>query len=93
MDHNQIENIYQTLIGVMNEEYCVAGVENLFVEGSECDCAYDQMLEAYARLRNRLGVQNEDADVEMIIHSLMKIERLVAIKMFEYGRKMQEFVR
>lgn len=87
MDSKQIENIYNTLIGVMNEEHCVPGVENLFAEGSECDRAYSEMLEAYTRLRDRLGVENEDADVEAIINALLKIERLVAIKMFEYGTK------
>ena len=85
MDTVKIESIYLTLIGQMEEAFCVAGVENLFEEGSECERAYSEMLEAYACLRNRLGVENEDADVEMIINSLLKIERLVAIKMFEYG--------
>lgn len=88
MNIKRIEDIYDTLIGVMNEEHCVPGVENLFIEGSECDCVYSEMLEAYARLRDRLGVQNEDADVEVIINSLLKIERIVAMKMFEYGSKM-----
>lgn len=89
MQNNQIENIYNTLIGVINEEYCVPGVENLFAEGGECDRAYEQMLEAYARLRDRLGVADEDADAEAIIDSLLKIQRLIAVKMFEYGRKMR----
>ena len=88
MQNDQIEKVYYTLIGMLNEEHCVSSVENLFTEGSECERAYDEMLEAYGRLRNRLGVLNEDADVETIINSLLKIQRLVATKMFEYGRKM-----
>ena len=88
MKDKQIENIYYTLIGQMQEEFCVPGIENLFVDGSECDLAYDEMLEAYERLKNRLGIQNEDADIEIIINSLFKIQRLVAFKMFEYGKKM-----
>ena len=88
MKDKQIENIYYTLIGQMQEEFCVPGIENLFVDGSECDLAYHEMLEAYERLKNRLGIQNEDADIEIIINSLFKIQRLVAFKMFEYGKKM-----
>ncbi len=87
MDAEKIEYIYLTLIGQMGEAFCVAGVENLFEEGSECDCAYSQMLDAYARLRDRLGVENEDADVEQIIDALRKIEKIISMKMFEYGVK------
>ena len=85
MDTDKIKNIYLTLIGQMEEDYCVVGIENLFEEGSACDCAYSQMLDAYARLRERLGVENEDADVEQIIDALRKIEKIVSMKMFEYG--------
>ncbi|MBE6917704.1 MAG: hypothetical protein E7470_07400 [Ruminococcaceae bacterium] len=85
MDTVKIESIYLTLIGQMEEAFCVAGVENLFEEGRECDCAYNQMLDAYARLRDRLGVENEDADVEQIIDALRKIEKIISMKMLEYG--------
>ena len=85
MNAEMIDNIYLTLIGQMDDAFCVAGVENLFEEGSVCDCAYEQMLDAYARLRERLGIENEDADVEQIINALRTIERTVSMKMFEYG--------
>lgn len=87
MDTEKVENIYLTLIGQLEEAFCVAGVENLFEEGSACDCAYSQMLDAYARLRDRLGVENEDADVEQIIDALRKIEKIISMKMFECGVK------
>ena len=77
MRKDQIENIYDTLIGQMQEDYCVPGVENLFADGSECELAYDEMLGAYARLRDRLGVTDEDTDVEMIINSLLKMLNLL----------------
>ena len=89
MINEQIENIFYTLLGQMQEEYCVPGVENLFAEGSECEQAYDEMLEAYAHLRQRLGVTDEDPDVETILHSFWTMQRLIAIKMFEYGAKTQ----
>ena len=88
MDATSAEKLYYTLIGQMQEEFCVPEVENLFAEGGECEQAYDEMLEAYGRLRERLGVVDEDRDVETIINSFLKIQRLVAIKMFEYGAKM-----
>ena len=87
MDIEQIEDIYYTLIGVMNEEHCVTGVENLFIEGSACQRAYSEMLAAYERLCKRLDAKDEDEDVEDIINSLMSIEKAVSMKMFEYGMK------
>ena len=87
MSNEQIEAIYATLVGVMRKEFRVPGVENLFAEGSECMNCYSDMLAAYERLCDRLGVVDEDKDVEVIIHSLMVIERNVSMKMFEYGMK------
>lgn len=87
MTNEQIEAIYTTLVGVMREEFRVPGVENLFAEGSECTNCYGEMLAAYERLCDRLGVIDEDKDVEVIICSLRKIEQKVSKKMFEYGMK------
>ena len=87
MTNEQIEAIYATLVGVMREEFRVPGVENLFVEGSDCMNCYSDMLAAYERLCDRLGVIDEDTDVEVIICSLRKIEQQVSRKMFEYGMK------
>lgn len=87
MNNKMIEDIYHTLLGVIKEEFCVPGVENLFEEGSMCEDLYNETLAAYERLRNRLGVANEDCDVEIIINSLMTIEQVISMKMFEYGMK------
>ena len=87
MHDEKIEDIYCTLTGVMQDEFCVPGVENLFTEGSLCANLYAQMLDAYERLCERLGVKDEDGDVEIIINSLMTIEQNVSKKMFEYGVK------
>ncbi len=87
MSNQQIKDIYFTLVGVIRKEYRVPGVENLFAEGSECSNLYSQMLDAYERLCSRLGVVDEDDDVEVIINSMMDIERKVSMKMFEYGMK------
>ena len=41
------------------------------------------MLNAYERLRDRLGVVNEADDVEIIIDSLLSIQRELCVKMFD----------
>ena len=87
MSEKQVEDIYFTLTGTMQEQFRVPGVENLFAEGSDCMNCYSEMHAAYERLCDRLGVVDEDEDVEIIIDSLMCIERKVSTKMFEYGMK------
>ena len=42
------------------------------------------------RLRQRLGVEEEDADVEEIISCLLKQEEILAMEMFRYGRRYQQ---
>ena len=79
-----VEAIYWSLQGLMVEP--VNGVESVFYEGSVCETAYEQMLEAYERLRQRLGVENEDADVECIINAFQTIAKELSLRMFEYGR-------
>ena len=87
MTDEQIEAIYDTLTGELCEEYCVPGVENLFEEGSECMACYGRILEAYGRLCSRLGVKDEDADVEIIVNAFMELERKISFQMFRYGMK------
>lgn len=43
------------------------------------------MQRAYERLRNRLGVPEEDPDAEEIIDCLLEHGRLLALEMFHYG--------
>ena len=63
------------------------GIENLYESGSECEGLYARMLEAYQRLCIRLGGEDEDADVEIIISSLRAIERVISFIMYEYGSR------
>ena len=85
MKEKFLADIYDTLQGVMQQGFGYPNVENLFAEGSLCAQQYSNMLEAYERLCNRLGVVDEDGDVEVIISSLMTIQRELGYKMFEYG--------
>jgi len=81
------ERVYETLTGQILPQYALPGVENAFEEGSKCMELYTQMLEAYERLRTRLGITEEDPDVEIIIGNLMQIEREISHKMFYYGTR------
>lgn len=85
MNDEFAENVYLTLQGLLVPSACVAGVENLFAPGSECDSCYSEMLLAYERLCRRLGEGAEDHDVETILRCMMRICDLLALKMFEYG--------
>ena len=85
MTDEQIEAIYDTLTGEMCDAYRVPGVENLFSESGECMACYGRFLEAYGRLCSRLGVEDEDADVEIIVNAFMDMERIISFRMFHYG--------
>ena len=80
-----IEDIYDSLQGVLVPEARVPWVKNLFLPGSPCDRAYSDMLDAYERLRDRLGVADEDEDVEIIINSLLDIQQILGHEMFRCG--------
>ena len=85
VDDAIIEDIYDSLQGVLIPEARVPWVRNLFLPGSPCDRAYAEMLRAYEHLTARLGVAEEDADVEIIINSLLDIQQLVGYEMFRCG--------
>ena len=83
--------VYNTMDGQLLPAFRVPGVENLFEPGMPCMENYSEMLAAYARLRQRLGVQgDEDPDCETMIDALLDNEYRMAIAMFlkgyEFGR-------
>ena len=80
-----IEDIYSTLSGELAENACVPGVENLYEEGKPCMKWYSEMLDAYGRICDRLDVQDEDEDVEIIINSFLSICQEVGYYMYYYG--------
>lgn len=87
MDSEFIENVYASLQGLLVEDARIPGVENLFTPGSPCECWYQDMLDAYARLCHRLGSADEDKDVEIIITALLAIGKELSFRMYEYGAK------
>ena len=81
------EDILDTLLGEYVDGAGVPGVENIYAPGGPCDRNYCAMLEAYERLCRRLNRRDDDPDVEIIINSLLENQRIIALKMFEYGVK------
>ena len=82
------EAVYDTLLGETIDGAGVPGVENIYVPGGPCDRNYRAMLEAYVRLCRRLNRRDDDPDVEIIIDALLENQRIIALKMFEYGAKL-----
>ena len=82
-----IDDVYDTLQGCSTPEACIAGVKNLFSNGSACDTAYSEMYAAYMRLLGRLNKEDEDHDVEIIIDSLLRISKLLGREMYLCGAK------
>ena len=87
MEHKMelAEQVYDSLLGLLQPEYALDWVENIFTEGSDYNRLYGDVRKAYARLCERLGTADEDEDVEVIINAMLDSERIVALKMFEYG--------
>ena len=75
------ELVYESLLGELVDP--IKYVPNAFEPGSFCEGKYQEMLDAYERLRDRLGIVDEDADVEVIIDSLLAIQRELCLKMFD----------
>ena len=78
---NISELVYESLIGELVDP--IKDVPNAFEPGGYCETRYRQVLEAYERLRGRLGVADEDPDVEIIIDSLLEIQRKLCMEMFD----------
>lgn len=79
------EAIYDTLSGNPAEKYRVPGIENMFLPNSECDLLYLEMRQAYDRLLERPGEQDDDTDIEQLLIAQSKINKRVALRMYEIG--------
>lgn len=87
-DSQFVDNVYFALQGETLDS--IPGVENAFADGSVCDRCYKDMLDAYARLLDRLGLENEDKDVEIIINSLRTITDELCYRMFYLGAQLAD---
>jgi len=86
------ELIYETLRGNLCAEYAVPGIEDAFMDGSYCHGKYAELISAYMRLLDRLGLENEDPDVEIIINALQDIQDYISREMFFLGVRHRELL-
>lgn len=85
MPENKMEWAYETMTGYVMEGYRMPGVEDAFAEGSFCMNRYCEAMEAYENLRKRLGVIDEDADVERMICAFEDIQEELCYRMYRCG--------
>ena len=81
------EQVYDSLMGLLNPECALNWVEDCFIPGHPCYESYHNMRMAYEDLLDRLGQINEDRDVERMIDHLMAHTRAVGYQMFACGRE------
>lgn len=63
------------------------GVVDEFGDGRECAQLYARVYDAEMRLLEKLG-GDEDRDIEEIVHCMGSISKILAMKMFDYGERM-----
>ncbi len=82
-----VDIVYDLLNGTRIRQPGDPEVENLFAIGRECEQLYGLVYDANLRLCQRLGVE-EDADVETVINSLLRICELTGKRMYRYGAEL-----
>ncbi len=92
MEESFVDRVYLTINGFLLPQFTVAGVEDIFGEGGIGIALYEQARDAYARICDRLGVRDEDPDLDIIISSMEDITKEISYRMYEYGTRfgMQE---
>lgn len=81
------EKVYESMTCHVSEKYRMPGVKNAFSENAFCMQQYRKMRDAYDRLCVRLGVEDEDEDVECMIGCYMEIQQELCKQMFFYGQQ------
>lgn len=85
MQERFIDRVYQTVIGELLPDFQINGIEDSFAPGGLCDQAYQEMRSSFDRILERLGVENEDQDLEIILNCMRTIQKEVAYQMYRYG--------
>lgn len=84
----RVDAVYDILWGLLEEEYQINGVDDLFAPGMVCAEYYERMLMACGRLNERLGSRGEDRDVECVVDCLLAICREVGKEMYACGKRL-----
>ena len=90
MSRKKMEWAYETMTCHLKEGYRMPGVEDAFAAGTYCIERYGEALSAYERLCDRLGVVDEDRDVEDIFNAFFDIQEYLCYKMYQYGAQFGE---
>ncbi len=77
--------IYDTLLGLLIPEEQLSWVENAFEEKSICAEAYEEMRKAYERILDRLGMADEDEDLETMVTAMEHIQKELCKRSFQLG--------
>ena len=81
--------IFEKMNGFLTEELLMLPkqhvIEDEFAEGKECCLLYEGIYQAERNLCERLG-EDENEDVETILNGMERITRILAMKMYEYGK-------
>ena len=75
------DEVYESMLGLLTEEYALPDVNNAFVPGGYCDRQYARMREAYERICQRLQVE-EDRDLNIMVEAMEKIQRELCRRMY-----------
>ena len=82
------ERVYRLMNGTYDLDIYSVGemntVETEFSDGKYCEELYKDIFEANCRICERLG-EEEDKDVEIIIHNYNLMTEYLCMKMFDYG--------
>lgn len=85
----QKEQIFEKMNGFLMEELLMLPeqhvIEDEFAEGKECCLLYEGIYQAERNLCEHLG-EDENEDVETILNGMERITRILAMKMYEYGK-------
>lgn len=75
-------DVYETMLGLRERDAQVPGIEDAFAEGTPCANGYEQMRSAYERVCHRLGVVDEDPDLNAIVENMERIQKELCRRMF-----------
>ncbi len=78
----KFDDVYETMLGLREERFQAPGVENAFEEGCLCAEEYEKMRSAYARICLRLGMGEEDRDLETMVAAMEAIQKDLCCRMY-----------
>ena len=81
------DEVYESMLGLLTEEYALADVNNAFVPGSYCDRQYARMRAAYERLCDRLKTGEEDPDLDVMVDAMENIQKELCRRLFHYAKE------